>query len=75
MREKIRIIRQRLGLTQEHFAQELGVSVATVNRWENGHSQPSRLARKLLSGLCRERGITVDEDLKLIDMRKLARVS
>ncbi len=75
MREKIRIIRQRLGLTQEHFAQELGVSVATVNRWENGHAQPSRLARKLLSGLCREHNLKLDKELNLIDELQLIRAS
>jgi DNA-binding transcriptional regulator YiaG len=33
-------------LTQEQFAAELGVVYPTVNRWENGHAQPSPLALK-----------------------------
>jgi DNA-binding XRE family transcriptional regulator len=32
------------GLTQEQFAASLGVVYPTVNRWENGHAQPSPLA-------------------------------
>ncbi|MEH1944159.1 MAG: helix-turn-helix transcriptional regulator [Nostoc sp.] len=32
------------GLTQEEFAASLGVTYSTVNRWENGHAKPSRLA-------------------------------
>jgi DNA-binding transcriptional regulator YiaG len=42
----IKALRHRQGLTQERFAVQLDVTFATVNRWENGHSVPSRLARK-----------------------------
>lgn len=34
--DRVLTLRKRLGLTQEQFARELGVSFATVNRWENG---------------------------------------
>lgn len=34
-------IRTRLRLTQEQMAHLLGVSFASVNRWEGGHSSPS----------------------------------
>ena len=40
-REGIRALREQLELTQEVFAQILGVSFATVNRWETGKSEPS----------------------------------
>jgi putative transcriptional regulator len=33
-------VRDRLNLTQERFAAQMGVSFSTVNRWENGHRQP-----------------------------------
>ena len=39
--EEIRALREHLELTQEVFAQVLGVSFATVNRWENRKSTPS----------------------------------
>ena len=39
--EDIRALREQLELTQEVFARILGVSFATVNRWENGKSMPS----------------------------------
>jgi putative transcriptional regulator len=32
------------GLTQEQFAAYLGVTYATINRWENGRSSPSPMA-------------------------------
>jgi transcriptional regulator with XRE-family HTH domain len=38
---EIRALREHLELTQEVFARILGVSFATVNRWENGKSEPS----------------------------------
>ena len=47
----IRDARQRLGLTQEQFAHALGVTFSTVNRWENGHVIPSRLAEAAIRSL------------------------
>ena len=40
----IREVRARLGLTQEKFAARLGVTLPTINRWENGRTKPSPLA-------------------------------
>jgi len=54
----IRGLRQRLGLTQEEFAHQIAVTVSTVNRWENGHSVPSKLAWKVIRDLARRRGLT-----------------
>ena len=47
----VRSLRQRLGVTQEEFAHEIAVTVSTVNRWENGHSAPSKLAWKVIRDL------------------------
>ncbi len=40
----IKQLRGRLGLTQQALAERLGVSFATVNRWENGQTRPSQLS-------------------------------
>jgi type I restriction enzyme M protein len=40
--DDIRRLRSRLGLSQQQLADRLGVSYATVNRWENGHTKPYR---------------------------------
>ena len=45
-------IRRQLALSQEDLARQLGVSFATVNRWENGHSRPSKLALAQLTVFC-----------------------
>jgi len=44
-------LRRRLNMTQEEFAHAIGVTVSTVNRWENGHIEPSRLARRAMDVL------------------------
>jgi len=42
---QVKILRKRLSMTQAELASKLGVNFATINRWENGHSEPSKLAR------------------------------
>ena len=49
--EEIKKLRESLGMTQEEFARELGVSFSTVSRWETGRGQPSRLARQQIDQL------------------------
>ena len=41
-------IRERTGLSQARFAQLLGVSVRTLQEWEQGRRVPSGAARTLL---------------------------
>jgi DNA-binding XRE family transcriptional regulator len=36
----IKELRERLDLTQEQFAQKVGVTYSTVNHWENGKRVP-----------------------------------
>lgn len=45
---RIKHFRSRLGLTQVELAERLGVSFATVNRWENGQTKPSPLSWQIL---------------------------
>jgi len=52
----IKAVREKLGLTQEGFAQKLGVSWGTVARWEAGKSKPSKLAQRAIENLLTERG-------------------
>ena len=42
--EELKKLRQQQGWSQEDLARNLGVSFATVNRWENGKTRPSKLA-------------------------------
>lgn len=50
--EILKYIRKQLNLTQEQFARELSISFSTLNRWENGHTSPSALAKKQIIKYC-----------------------
>lgn len=50
----VRELRLILKLTQEKFAALLGVTFPTINRWENGHAMPSRLALKQIDALLQQ---------------------
>lgn len=52
----IKETRRRLGLTQEKFAAKLGVTLPTINRWENGRTKPSPLAIQNLRELIASMG-------------------
>jgi len=52
----VRDLRRKLGMTQEDFARAIAMTVWTVNRWENAHAEPSKLAWKAIQHLARARG-------------------
>ena len=54
-------IRSALQWSQSKFADEIGVSFATVNRWENEKSTPNRLAQEKMLAICEENHISMDE--------------
>jgi type I restriction enzyme M protein len=57
----LRGIRAKLDLTQEQLAARLGVSFATVNRWEGGTNIPQKAARDTIAALASEAGLEMDE--------------
>lgn len=57
----LRAIRAKLNLTQEQLAERLGVSFATVNRWEGGTSKPQRAQNEAITALAAEAGIEGDD--------------
>lgn len=50
-------IRLELSLSQEAFAKLLGVSFQTVNRWENGHFEPTKISKAKIENILHEHGI------------------
>jgi type I restriction enzyme M protein len=53
----LRAIRASLDLTQVELAERLGVSFATVNRWEGGVNKPQRAAMAKIAALAEEAGV------------------
>ena len=64
----VKEVRRQLDLSQEDLARLLGVSYATVNRWENSLSKPSKLAKARLVAFCakmtRQGNLELPEKLK-----------
>ena len=53
--EELKKLRQQQGWSQEDLARALGVSFATVNRWENGKTKPSRLAVEKITAVAKRK--------------------
>lgn len=50
----VKEIRQECYLSQQAFAEELGVSFSTVNRWEKSKAVPNYQTMKRLVGYCKK---------------------
>ena len=50
----VKRLRERLGVTQEQFAQAVGVTYSTVNQWENGRRRPQPYLQKRLKEMEQE---------------------
>ncbi len=62
--EKVKLTRRTLYISQEGLAKELGVSFATVNRWENGKSEPNLMLEAKFIDFCKSKGIVFKEVAK-----------
>jgi len=58
---KIKIVREKLNMSQEDLARALNVSFATINRWENSKTKPIKMARAVFDSFCEKHGISFDE--------------
>ncbi len=70
----LRAIRVRLDLTQEQLAERLGVSFASINRWEGGAIKPQKAAQEAIAALAVEAGVDAAEPteaaVRVIQRRK-----
>lgn len=53
----IKNLRTKLVLSQQEFAELLGVSFTSVNRWENGKHEPTIKVKRKILQLCKENKI------------------
>lgn len=56
----VKRVRKELGLSQEQLARELSISFSTVNRWENGKSKPSQMAKELFFSFCTSKKVCLN---------------
>jgi len=56
--EILKKLREELDITQEQLARDLNVSFATLNRWENSHTKPSRLAKMRIIDYCKQTSVS-----------------
>ena len=61
MQRLILDIRNQLNVSQDDLAKMIGVSFATVNRWENGHSNPNKAMQIRLYDICKEKGVDLED--------------
>src|SRR6185437_7804637 len=54
---QLKALRAHLQISQEELASKLGVSFATVNRWESGKSKPQRAQREAVERLLGDTGV------------------
>ena len=50
----IKNLRTKLVLSQQEFAELLGVSFTSVNRWENGKHEPTIKVKRKIIQLCKD---------------------
>lgn len=60
--KKLVFVRATLDCTQAEMAKQLDVSYPTINRWENGHVQPTRKAVAKFEQYCKAQGILFPQD-------------
>jgi len=54
-------LRDKLIMTQAKFAKMLGVSFTSINRWENGIHEPTKLAKVKILQLIEDNNVKVKE--------------
>lgn len=59
--EAIRNLRKKTFYSQEAFANEINVTVGTINRWEKGKCRPNITAMKNIKNFCDKKGYSFDE--------------
>lgn len=57
----IKELREKMILSQAELAELLGVSFASVNRWEMGHHEPTIKLKRKIVVLCKKHKIKIDE--------------
>lgn len=60
-KDKVKAVRAKLFITQGQLAKEIGCTLSTVNRWENGRKPPSFILEQKFKKFCIDNGINLAE--------------
>ena len=66
---QIKILRETFGWSQQKLAEQLGVSLTTVLRWEKGYTEPSPLALEKLERFWK-RKVGGSSDIEVVELRE-----
>ena len=55
-------LRSELRISQKELAEQLNISVATVNRWENGRTMPNKMTVLVIRQYCADHGLDFSYD-------------
>ena len=58
--DNLRMMRKKQFLTQEALANELEVTISTVNRWETGKSSPNLSTMKKIKDYCANNNVNYE---------------
>ena len=58
--DQIKFVRMHLQLSQEELARQMGISFATVSRWERESRKPQLALLGKFYSFCRRNGIEID---------------
>ena len=60
-KKMVKDLRAKMLLSQEEMASLLGVSFSSINRYENGHYEPTIKVKRKIKELCIEYNIDIDK--------------
>ena len=58
--EQVKFVRMHLQLSQEELARQMGISFATVSRWERENRKPQLALLGKFYSFCKRNGIEID---------------
>ncbi len=73
--ELVKALRYHMGLSQEAFAQELGIRQPTVSEWETGAYAPRRSTSKFLTMVAEKAGFEYEADQTSSASNKAGKIS
>lgn len=47
----VKMVREKMNMSQENLARALNIGIATINRWDNGKTHPNKMAKRVFISL------------------------